>query len=161
MISRELNSSSMTCSAKFGDDLRRSGEIRVPSNTRVPFLPPKPYLPIGTLREVVSYPMAAGDVDAATLRETLEVVGLPNSTSKLVEELQLSLGEQQIAFARSPSRSRRGCFLDEATSSMDESTESLLNRLVRKRLPGTTLFSIGHRATLRHFMPCTYRCSRR
>jgi hypothetical protein len=34
---------------------------------------------------------------------------------------------------------------------VDEATEARLYRLVRDRLPGTTLFSVGHRATLRPF----------
>jgi putative ATP-binding cassette transporter len=133
-----------------------SGEIRVPFNTRVLFLPQKPYLPIGTLREVVSYPMQAGGVDDATLHETLEAVGLPELAGKLDEgghwALQLSPGEQQrIAFARALAHKPEWLFLDEATSSVDEATEALLYRLLRNRLPGTTLFSIGHRATLRPF----------
>jgi putative ATP-binding cassette transporter len=139
-----------------------SGEIRVPSSTRILFLPQKPYLPIGTLREVVSYPMTAGAgisqccVDDATLRETLEAVGLKDLGGRLDDgghwALQLSPGEQQrIAFARVLVQKPEWLFLDEATSSVDEATEALLYRLVRSRLPGTTLFSIGHRATLRSF----------
>jgi hypothetical protein len=42
-------------------------------------------------------------------------------------------------------------FLDEATSAVDEATEAHLYRLVHDRLPGTTLFSVGHRSTLRPF----------
>jgi putative ATP-binding cassette transporter len=42
-------------------------------------------------------------------------------------------------------------FLDEATSAVDEATEARLYRLLRDRLPGTTLFSVGHRSTLRPF----------
>ena len=42
-------------------------------------------------------------------------------------------------------------FLDEASSAVDEATEARLYRLVRDRLPRTTLFSVGHRATLRSF----------
>jgi putative ATP-binding cassette transporter len=133
-----------------------SGEIRVPFNTRVLFLPQKPYLPIGTLREVVSYPMPAGGVDDATLQETLEAVGLRDLAGKLDEDdhwaIQLSPGEQQrIAFARALAQKPEWLFLDEATSSVDEATEAHLYRLVHSRLPGTTLFSIGHRATLRPF----------
>ncbi|MCU1294812.1 MAG: transporter ATP-binding protein [Bryobacterales bacterium] len=133
-----------------------SGEIHSPSNTRALFLPQKPYLPIGTLREVVSYPMRAGGVDDATLRETLEAVGLPDLAGKLDESspwaLQLSPGEQQrIAFARVLVQKPHWLFLDEATSSVDDATEAHLYRLVRDRLPGTTLFSVGHRATLRPF----------
>jgi vitamin B12/bleomycin/antimicrobial peptide transport system ATP-binding/permease protein len=132
------------------------GEIRVPSNTRVLFLPQKPYLPIGTLREVVSYPMPAGGVDDTNLREALEAVGLPELASKLDETghwgLQLSPGEQQrIAFARALVQKPDWLFLDEATSAVDEATEARLYCLVRHRLRRMTLFSVGHRATLRPF----------
>jgi hypothetical protein len=61
------------------------GEICVPSNTRVLFLPQNPCLPIGTLRETVSYPMPAGGVDYTNLREALEAVGLPELANRLDE----------------------------------------------------------------------------
>ena len=132
------------------------GEIRMPSNPRVLFLPQKPYLPIGTLREAVSYPMQASGVDDASLREALDAVGLKDLAGKLDEmshwTLQLSPGEQQrIAFARALVQKPDWLFLDEATSAVDEPTEARLYRLLRDRLPWTTLFSIGHRATLRSF----------
>jgi len=61
-----------------------------------------------------------------------------------------SPGEQQrIAFARALVQKPDWLFLDEATSALDEATEACLYRLVRKRLPGTALFSVGHRGTLR------------
>ena len=132
------------------------GEIRMPSNPRVLVLPQKPYLPIGTLREAVSYPMQASGVDDASLREALDAVGLKDLAGKLDEmshwTLQLSPGEQQrIAFARALVQKPDWLFLDEATSAVDEPTEARLYRLLRDRLPWTTLFSIGHRATLRSF----------
>jgi putative ATP-binding cassette transporter len=132
------------------------GEIRMPSNNRVLFLPQKPYLPIGTLREVVSYPMPAGGLDDTKLREALEAVGLPELAGRLDESshwaLQLSPGEQQrIAFARALVQKPDWLFLDEATSAVGEPTEARLYRLVRDRLPRTTLFSVGHRSTLRPF----------
>jgi ABC-type uncharacterized transport system fused permease/ATPase subunit len=34
---------------------------------------------------------------------------------------------------------------------MDEASEAGLYRLMRERLPETTIFSVGHRATLRSF----------
>ena len=132
------------------------GEIRGPRDRRVLFLPQKPYLTIGTLREVVSYPMPMGGVDDATLGETLKAVGLPELAGRLDEAghwaLRLSPGEQQrIAFARALIQKPDWLFLDEATSAVDEATEAHLYRLVRERLAGTTVFSVGHRATLRPF----------
>jgi putative ATP-binding cassette transporter len=83
-------------------------------------------------------------------------VGLPELAGRLDESshwaLQLSPGEQQrIAFARALVQKPDWLFLDEATSAADEATEARLYRLVRDRLPRTTLFSVGHRATLRPF----------
>ncbi len=132
------------------------GEILVPKGARVLFLPQRPYLPIGVLRDVVSYPMPAGGVDDKTLREALEAVDLKELTGRLDEAahwaLQLSPGEQQrMAFARALVQKPDWLFLDEATSALDEATEARLYRLVRERLPETMVFSIGHRATLGPF----------
>ena len=132
------------------------GDIRLPRHGRVLFLPQKPYLPIGTLREVVSYPTLPGGIEDATLREALQAVGLPDLAARLGESahwaLALSPGEQQrIAFARALVQKPDWLFLDEATSAVDEETETLLYSLVRGRLPATTLVSVGHRSTLRAF----------
>jgi putative ATP-binding cassette transporter len=132
------------------------GEIRAPHDARILFLPQKPYLPIGTIRDVVNYPRPVDGVDDVTLGETLEAVGLPELAARLDEAghwaLQLSPGEQQrIAFARALVQNPDWLFLDEATSAVDEVTEARLYRLVRERLAGTTVFSVGHRATLRPF----------
>jgi vitamin B12/bleomycin/antimicrobial peptide transport system ATP-binding/permease protein len=132
------------------------GEIRQPRLGRILFLPQKPYLPIGTLREVVSYPMPPSGVDDATLRETLNAVELPELAGRLDEAanwgLQLSPGEQQrIAFARALVQKPDWLFVDEATSAVDEATEARLYRLLHERLAGTAVFSVGHRGTLRRF----------
>ena len=132
------------------------GEIRLPRNGRVLFLPQKPYLPIGTLREVVSYPTPPAGLADGALREALQVVGLPELAARLDETAHwaqaLSPGEQQrIAFARALVQRPDWLFLDEATSAVDEETEARLYSLLRDRLPGTTVVSVGHRSTLRAF----------
>jgi len=131
------------------------GEIRVPRGP-VLFLPQKPYLPIGTLREVVSYPTPAGGLDDQVLREALDAVGLPELAGRLDEAghwaLQLSPGEQQrIAFARALVQKPAWLFLDEATSAVDEAAETRLYQLVQDRLRGAAVLSVGHRSTLRAF----------
>jgi putative ATP-binding cassette transporter len=132
------------------------GEIRAAPDARILFLPQRPYLPIGVLRDVVSYPMPAGGVDDAALREMLEAVGLIELGVHLDEPahwaLRLSPGEQQrIAFARALVQKPEWLFLDEATSAVDEAAEARLYRLLRERLSETTLFSVGHRITLHAF----------
>src|SRR6185436_5198585 len=132
------------------------GEVRAAKDARILFLPQRPYLPIGKLRDVVSYPMPADGVADGTLREALEAVGLPQLTGRLDEEAhwaqQLSPGEQQrIAFARALVQKPEWLFLDEATSALDEAYEARLYALMRERLPGTMIFSVGHRGTLGAF----------
>ena len=133
-----------------------AGTVRLPRGGRVLFLPQKPYLPIGTLREVISYPTPAGGFDDQALREALEVVGLPELAGRLDESghwaLQLSPGEQQrIAFARALVQKPDWLFLDEATSAVDEAAETRLYQLIHERLRGTAVLSVGHRSTLRAF----------
>jgi len=132
------------------------GRVSMPASGRVLFLPQKPYLPLGTLREVVSYPTPPAGVTDTALREALAAVGLPQLGDRLDESanwaLRLSPGEQQrIAFARALLLKPEWLFLDEATSAVDESAEERLYALLRARLPGVTLVSVGHRSSLRPF----------
>jgi len=132
------------------------GEIRLPSGGRLLFLPQKAYLPVGTLRAVVSYPAVPGSVSDGVLREALEAVGLPELGARLDEAhnwaLRLSPGEQQrIAFARALVQRPDWLFLDESTAAMDEAGEARLYALLRDRLPDTTLLSVSHRSSLRPF----------
>jgi vitamin B12/bleomycin/antimicrobial peptide transport system ATP-binding/permease protein len=132
------------------------GRITMPAGDRVLFLPQKPYLPLGTIREIVSYPTPPAGLTDATLREALEAVGLPQLGDRLDESanwaLRLSPGEQQrIAFARALVQKPDWLFLDEATSAVDEASEGPLYALLRERLPGATVISVGHRSTLRPF----------
>ncbi|WP_305071295.1 ABC transporter ATP-binding protein/permease [Mycobacterium sp. IDR2000157661] len=117
------------------------------------FLSQLPYVPLGDLRAVVSYPNQEGAVADQTLERTLEAVALPHLVGRL-DEVQdwakvLSPGEQQrIAFARILLTEPKAVFLDESTSALDEGVEFLLYQLVRTRLPDTILVSVSHRKTV-------------
>jgi putative ATP-binding cassette transporter len=130
------------------------GEVRLPRDARTMFLPQRPYLPIGTLREVVLYPEGTGD-DAA-VREALAAVGLEALAERLDQTAHwancLSLGEQQrIAAARLLLHRPDWLFLDEATSALDEETEARIYALLVERLPGAAIVSIAHRPGLAAF----------
>jgi putative ATP-binding cassette transporter len=132
------------------------GTISVPANAALMMLPQKPYFPIAPLHAAVAYPSEAGAFSAERIREVLNEVGLPKLTARLDEEEHwnrvLSLGEQQrLGIARALLQSPQFLFLDEATASLDEPSEAALYRLLQEKLPGTTIVSIGHRATLEAF----------
>jgi putative ATP-binding cassette transporter len=129
------------------------GEIQVPAEVRTLFLPQRPYLPIGSLRAVVAYPERADRFADAEVAEALALCGLDSLVGRLDEESNwaqmLSPGEQQrIAFARAILIRPGWLFLDEATSALDEASEDRLYRLLRQRLPETTVVSIAHRPSL-------------
>lgn len=129
------------------------GEIRLPSSPLF-FLPQKPYLPLGSLKEILQYPGL--EVSLEELCQGLDEVGLPTFKSRLGEVNEwsriLSLGEQQrIAILRVLLKKPLWIVLDEATSGMDERAESHLYQLLKQWLPQATLISIGHRESLRGF----------
>jgi vitamin B12/bleomycin/antimicrobial peptide transport system ATP-binding/permease protein len=113
------------------------------------FLSQLPYVPLGALRVVVSYPAEPGDVDDDRLREVLADVSLSHLIGRLDEERDwakvLSPGEQQrIAFARVLLTRPRAVFLDEATSALDEGLEFALYERLRAELPDTIVVSVSH-----------------
>ena len=133
-----------------------SGTLSMPNGKRMLFLPQRPYLPIATLREVLSYPDRPDGHSDAALERALRDARLPHLIGHLDEQanwsLELSGGEQQrIGFARAFVYRPDWLFLDEATSAVDEATEEALYALLQERLPGLTMISIAHRATVAKF----------
>jgi putative ATP-binding cassette transporter len=119
-------------------------------------LPQKPYFPIGPLQAAIVYPSRPDDFGPDRVKEALAQVGLPQLAERLEEDAHwnrmLSLGEQQrLGLARALLHAPTYLFLDEATASLDESSEAALYRLLLEKLPATTIISIGHRATLEAF----------
>jgi putative ATP-binding cassette transporter len=129
------------------------GRIQLPKGARLLFLPQKPYLPLGALRHAVSYPDEASSHPDEEIREALSAVGLDQLAPDLERSENwaqvLSGGEQQrLAFARALLNKPDWLFLDEATASLPEEDQDKLYRLLKERLPRTTLVSVGHREGL-------------
>ena len=128
------------------------GKLSLQKNSRLLFLPQKPYLPLGSLRRALYYPGTAAGSDAA-LQAVLVKVGLEKFVTRLDEvddwSRILSLGEQQrLAFARVLLQKPDWVFLDEATSALDEPREAEVYELLKKELPQMGVVSVGHRSTL-------------
>lgn len=131
-----------------------SGSLERPEGDNATmFLSQMPYVPLGDLRTVVSYPSEVGALEDSVIRRALEMVALPHLADRL-DEVQdwakvLSPGEQQrVAFARVLLAKPKAVFLDESTSALDEGLELMLYRLVRTELPETILVSVSHRSTV-------------
>ena len=132
------------------------GTITLPRGARLLFLPQKPYLPIGTLKNALAYPMQPESVSDADAAETLAATGLGHLAAELGREENwaqvLSGGEQQrVAFGRALLNKPEWLFLDEASAALPEQAQADLYALLRDRMPQATLVSIGHRDSLGQF----------
>jgi len=130
-----------------------TGRVSEPADRKIMVLPPKPYIPIGTLRSAVTYPAVAGTYRDEDIRAALIDAHLASLTGELDREevwsQRLSSGEQQrLSFARALLLRPDWLLLDESTSAVEEKLEAELYAMLAQRLPGTTIISIGHRSTL-------------
>ena len=136
--------------------LTRQGEgvIRVPERARWMFVPQRPYLPAGALRDALAYPGEATDFNVRDMVRAMHWAGLGGYVDELDAHRRwssiLSPGEQQrIHFARVFLHRPDWVFLDESTSALDEVAEQALYRELKQCCPATTVVSVGHRSTLR------------
>ena len=133
-----------------------NGAITLPADARILLLPQRPYIPIGTLRTAVTYPESPDHYEEAAIIDALRTARLSDLIGELDAEdiwaQRLSGGEQQrLALARAILAKPDWLFLDEATSAMDEDMEAEIYEILVKKLPATTIISIGHRASLAQF----------
>jgi putative ATP-binding cassette transporter len=132
-----------------------SGEVRLPAGRQQAlFVPQLPYLPLGDLRAVASYPLEA--VADRDIQGALVKVALSHLVIRINEVRDwaktLSVGEQQrIAFARILLGKPHAVFLDESTAALDEGLELMLYELIRAELPDTIVVSVSHRSTVEQF----------
>ncbi|MEX5593821.1 ABC transporter ATP-binding protein/permease [Pseudomonas orientalis] len=140
------------------------GEIKMPERHQCLFLPQKPYMILGNLRDQLLYPKKLSTFDTDQFIPTdedlaviLKRVNLPNLIKKsggldIVRDWSkvFSLGEQQrIAFARVLINRPSYVFLDESTSAVDIATEKILYSILVDI--GVTFVSVGHRPSIISF----------
>ncbi|WP_392535127.1 ABC transporter ATP-binding protein/permease [Nostoc sp. C117] len=131
-----------------------TGRLMRPPLEQVLFLPQRPYIILGTLREQLLYPNTNRQMSDAELEEVLQQVNLQNLLSRVDGfdtevpwENILSLGEQQrLAFARLIVTHPSFTILDEATSALDLKNEGSLYQQLQETK--TTFISVGHRESL-------------
>ena len=113
----------------------------------------------GSIRENIVYGVDA--VDDRRLWEVLEMANAAEFVSKMPHGLDSKLGElgtrlsggqrQRISIARALVQNPKVIILDEATSSLDVVSESLIQGAIQRLIKGRTTFIVAHRlSTIRN-----------
>jgi putative ATP-binding cassette transporter len=134
------------------------GRIAIPARARTLFLAREPYLPMGTLREAITYPANPGAFPDGSIREVLSLVALDSLAPRLDEreswDQALSGDEQQrLVFARALLHAPDWLFMDDATAALDEAAEKRVYEVLATRLPATTVVSITNRPNVARIHP--------
>jgi vitamin B12/bleomycin/antimicrobial peptide transport system ATP-binding/permease protein len=133
---------------------RGGGIVRRPALDEIFFLPQKPYMLLGSLRDQLRYPRLQEAIPDDELQRVLGRVNLEDLPARMGgfdttadwADL-LSLGEQQrLAFARLLIHKPTFAVLDEATSALDRKNEARLYNLLHEL--GVHYISVGHRESL-------------
>lgn len=133
-----------------------SGEIQIPPNAKIAFLPQQPYFPLGSLRAALLYPNLEGDAPRERITDALTRCGLAHLIARLDEaddwRAALSAGEQQrAAFARVLLARPDVLIMDEPTSALDEESEAQMMSFLREDLAGAAVIHVSRQPGLERF----------
>lgn len=122
------------------------GSIELPSDP-VFFMPPRPYLPNGTLRAAICYPSTQMEYTESELAEALELVSLEELQEQLDHEdnwaSALSREQQQrLGVVRLLLQKPKWILLQESMDSLDSSGEMKMLRLIAQKLPNAAILTI-------------------
>jgi vitamin B12/bleomycin/antimicrobial peptide transport system ATP-binding/permease protein len=125
-----------------------AGRVTHPKGEEILYMPRTPYLPPGTLREVLAYPSATAAFDDAAYANALVRLELQRLVPLLDEsrrwDHELSEDEQQtLAFARVVLHAPPWVLIDEVLDSLDEDARRCILDLFVKDLPHTGVIHIG------------------
>jgi putative ATP-binding cassette transporter len=111
-------------------------------------LGPWPFLPQGSLRQVLAFPEAAEHYDNPTLQAALSSVGLAHLADRLDEiadwaRVLTAAETQRLSFARIIVFRPRWILMGDATAALDPASADLMLRLIVERLPQAGIILIG------------------
>jgi putative ATP-binding cassette transporter len=127
------------------------GTIRLPRRGTLMFLPHRPYIPIGTLRQALTYPFAPNRFGDDAIRAVLarlrldRLAPLLDSANRWDQELALD-EQQRIAFARALLHKPDWIIQDEAMSELDDDTRRLVESVFRHELAQTAVIGVGKKS---------------
>jgi vitamin B12/bleomycin/antimicrobial peptide transport system ATP-binding/permease protein len=142
--------------AVAGLEARGTGAILRPPAAARMVMPPRPYLPVATLRAAVSYPAEPQGFADAAVHAALKRVGLDRLIVRLDDterwDKQLSADEQQrLALARLLLHAPSWVLFEEATLCANEEHCRLLRSILTTELADATVIAIAGNPALKGF----------
>ena len=125
-----------------------AGRIRRPAGASVFFMPRRPYLPPGTLREVLAYPQSVDNFESHRFVDALGRVGLSrlaasvDRTSRWDQELNAN-EQQSLMLARLLMHRPHFVVLDEVLDALDSRTRERAFEILSEELEDAGIVHIG------------------
>ncbi len=125
-----------------------AGRIIRPRGDSFMYVPRAPYLPPGTLREVLAYPKKVGDFTTAAFGVALARLNLERLTARLDESKRWDReltedSQKRLMFARVLLHQPKWVLVDEVLEALDSDTRGLVRRLANEDLAGSGIIHIG------------------
>jgi putative ATP-binding cassette transporter len=123
------------------------GSIELPDGEPMFFMPPRPYLPDGTLHAAICYPSDAEAFSLASIDALLKLAGLGELRSQLEQtdawdKVLTREQQQRLGLVRLLLYRPKWILLQEAFDSLDPDGEVLMLRIICQELPDAALLSI-------------------
>ena len=123
------------------------GRIELPDGDPMFFMPPRPYLPDGTLHAAICYPSPPETFTATSINELLTLAGLEDLLEQLEqdeawEKVLTREQQQRLGLVRLLLYRPKWILLQEAFDSLDPEGEVSMLRIICQELPDAALLSI-------------------
>ncbi|WP_374651762.1 ABC transporter ATP-binding protein/permease [Dongia sp.] len=133
-----------------------TGRIEIPAGAELYFMPPRPYMPAGRLRDVLCYPLPRSARGEAEVAAALREAGLPHLVDRLEEsakwdQVLTADAQQRLGFARLLLHRPSWIFLEDATEALDVEGQRDMVRLLNREFSQAAIVAIGHLDTLSGF----------
>lgn len=129
------------------------GSIELPDDEPMFFMPPRPYLPTGTLRASICYPSDSSTFDQQALEYALELAGVTELIEQLDQDADWEKSlereqQQRLGLVRLLLHKPKWILMQEAFDSLDPEGEVAMVNLIRKKLPDTAMLTITKQPTI-------------
>lgn len=129
------------------------GTIELPDDEPLFFMPPRPFLPTGRLREAICYPSSVSDFTQTEMETAFELARVKELLPQLDEsgdwEKTLEREQQQrLGMVRLLLQRPKWIMMQEAFDSLDPDGEVEMIRIINQRLPNSALLTITKQPTI-------------